>query len=122
MAYVTPAPLRPAATPSPLAPTPAVVAETGSDRAAGVVRSYLGALARGDRVAATAYLAHGAPSENFMDSSARVESIRSANNGDQSYTVTADVQSSSGEYYITFTVQPGPGGLQITDHYSIKPQ
>jgi hypothetical protein len=119
MAYVTPAPLHhaPAASPS-----PAAVALTGGDQAAGVVRSYLGALARGDRAAASAYLAHGSPSENFMDSSAHIESIRSASNGSQSYTVTADVQTTSGEYYITFTVQPGPGGLQITDHYSIKPQ
>jgi hypothetical protein len=122
MAYVTPAPVHAAATPPPLAPTPAAVAETGSDQAAGVVRSYLGALARGDRAAASDYLAHGTPSENFMDSSAHIESIRSASNGGQSYTVTADVQTSSGEYYITFTVAPGPGGLQITDHYSIKPQ
>jgi hypothetical protein len=130
MAYVTPsplhaattAPLRPAATPPPLAPTPAAVAETGSDRAASVVRSYLGALARGDRAAATAYLANGTPSENFMNSDAHVQSIRSASNGGQSYTVTADVQTASGEYYITFTVAPGPAGLQITDHYSIKPQ
>jgi outer membrane biosynthesis protein TonB len=130
-APLRPAPLRPAATASPPAhvatravatPTPAVVAATGVDQATGVVRSYLGALARGDRTAAAGYLAHGAPNENFMDSSAHIESIRSASNGGQQYTVTADVQTSSGEYYITFTVAPGPGGMQITDHYSIKPQ
>jgi hypothetical protein len=117
--YVTPAPLHHVPTSS---PSPPAVALTGGDQAAGVVRSYLGALARGDRAAATAYLAHGTPSENFMDTSAHIESIRSASNGGQQYTVTADVQTSSGEYYITFTVAPGPGGMQITDHYSIKPQ
>lgn len=131
MAYVTPTPLRAAPTskPPPLvssraisASAPAAAAASGGDQAGAVVRSYLGALSRGDRSAATAYLAHGAPNENFMDSSAHIESIRSASNGDRSYTVTADVQTSSGEYYITFTLAPGPGGLQITDHYSIKPQ
>lgn len=57
-----------------------------------------------------------------MDSSARIESVRSANLGNQQYKVTADVQTTGGEYYITFTVGPGPNGLQITDHYSIKTQ
>ncbi|MBV8489362.1 MAG: hypothetical protein JO199_02440 [Candidatus Eremiobacteraeota bacterium] len=42
--------------------------------------------------------------------------------GTQTYKVTADVTTSNGEYYITFTVAPGPGGLQITDHYAIKTQ
>ncbi len=57
-----------------------------------------------------------------MNSGSRIESIRSANVGSQQYQVTADVQTTSGEYYVTFTVQQGPIGLQITDHYSIKPQ
>jgi hypothetical protein len=85
------------------------------------VRSYLGALARGDRATATSYLAHGVPNEGFMNAGSHIEAIRSASSGTQ-YTVTADVQTSTGEYYITFTLAPGPGGLQITDHYSIKPQ
>jgi len=78
-------------------------------------------LARGDRATATTYLAHGLPSENFVDSSSRILSIRPSAAGNQ-YKVTADVQTSTGEYYITFTLQQGSGGLQITDHYSIKPQ
>jgi len=83
--------------------------------------SRLGALARGDRATATTYLARGLPSEAFMDSSARILSVRPASAGGEQYKVTADVTTSSGEYYITFMLQPGTGGLQITDHYAIKP-
>lgn len=104
-----------AAAPKPVAEAP------GDDRAAAIVRSYLNALARGDRATAAGYLAHGTPSEVFMDTSARIESIRSANLGTE-YKVTADVQTNNGEYYVTFTLAPGPAGLQITDHYAIKPQ
>ena len=93
----------------------------GPDQAAGIVRSYLGALARGDRSTATSYLARGLPGEAFMNSSARVVSVRPSAAGSQ-YKVTADVQTSTGEYYITFTLEPGAGGLQIVDHYSIKTQ
>ncbi len=91
-------------------------------RASAVVRSYLQALSHGDRATAATYLAHGLPSETFMNPDAHIESIRSANIGAQQYRVTADVQTTSGEYYVTFTVENGPLGLQITDHYAIKPQ
>lgn len=91
-------------------------------RSSAIVRSYLDALARGDRAEASSYLAHGTPSETFMNAESHIESIRSATIGDRQYRVTADVQTTSGEYYVTFTVENGPLGLQITDHYSIKPQ
>lgn len=97
-------------------------AATGDQRATTVVRSYLEALARGDRTAAASYLAHGLPSETFMNSDSHIESIRSASVGPQEYRVTADVQTVNGEYYVTFTVESGPAGLEITDHYSIRPQ
>jgi outer membrane biosynthesis protein TonB len=132
--YVTPAPHRPAAAPNsvftPSAATPAVAAAatpapnyvpSGPDQAVAIVRSYLGAIARGDRATATTYLAHGLPSEGFMDANSRIVSIRPEAAGNQ-YKVTADVQTTTGEYYITFTLQQGTGGLQITDHYAIKPQ
>lgn len=90
-----------------------------SDQAAGIVRSYLGALARGDRATATSYLAHGLPGEVFMDQSARILSVRSTGDG-APYHVSADVQTTTGEYYLTFTLEPGQGGLQIIDHYAIK--
>jgi hypothetical protein len=94
----------------------------GADPAAALVRSYLQALARGDLATATSYLAHGTPSETFMNSGSHIESIRSASVGAQRYQVTADVQNANGEYYVTCTVEPGPAGLQITEHYWIKPQ
>ena len=132
--YVTPAPHRPTAAPNdvftPSAATPVIAAAAtpapnyvaaGSDQAASIVRSYLGALARGDRATATSYLAHGLPSEGFMDANSRIVSIRNETTGSP-YKISADVQTSSGEYYITFTLQQGTGGLQIVDHYAIKPQ
>ena len=128
--YVTPPPHRaaPASTPAAAATlasatTPAPNYQpSGSDQAASVVRSYLGALARGDKSTATSYLMHGLPNEPFMDSSARILSIDSKSTAAQQYKVTADVATSSGEYYITFTVEPGAGGLQIGDHFAIKVQ
>jgi hypothetical protein len=106
------------ATPVPVAPPKAPAA----DPAASLVRSYLEALARGDRATASTYLATGSASETFMTGEAQIESIRSTPQSNSNYLVTADVKSGGVEYYATFTVAPGPGGLQITDHYWIKPQ
>jgi outer membrane biosynthesis protein TonB len=92
------------------------------DPAASLVRSYLEALAHGDRATASTYLASGSASETFMSGEAQIESIRSTPQSNSNYKVTADVKSDGVEYYATFTVAPGPGGLQITDHYWIKPQ
>ena len=120
-ATVSPAPrITPA--PSRTTPTPAAAATPVAGDPAGVVRAYLGALARGDRQTAAGYLSTGAPTESFMTAGSRIAAIRSTAVGAQQYRVTADVQTSSGEYYVTFTLAPGPGGLQITDHYAIKPQ
>ncbi len=57
-----------------------------------------------------------------MSSGSHIASIRSANVGPDTYKVTADVETTSGEYYVTFTLEPGPTGLQITEHYAIKTQ
>jgi hypothetical protein len=95
---------------------------SSDDRASALVRSYLQALARGDRSTASSYLASGAPNETFMTPDSRIESIRSSSVGPQQYRVTADVQTTSGEYYVTFTVEQNPGGFSITDHFSIKTQ
>ncbi|MBV9233800.1 MAG: hypothetical protein JO030_07145 [Candidatus Eremiobacteraeota bacterium] len=121
-ATVAPAPIRPTAAPSHLAVAAGPTNAPSSSDPAGVVRAYLGALARGDRQTASGYLAHGTPTESFMTPGARIATIRSSSIGAQQYRVTADVQTGSGEYYVTFTVGAGPGGLQITDHYAIKPQ
>jgi hypothetical protein len=101
-----------AATPSPAAPD-------GSERAAGVVRSYLLAMANGNRALATTYLASGTPGEVFMDSSAHIVSLKSTASG-TGYHVAAEVQTAAGAYAVTFSVEPGTSGLQITDHYAIK--
>ncbi|MGB7014880.1 MAG: hypothetical protein WBD69_02915, partial [Candidatus Cybelea sp.] len=117
----TPTPAPPVAEAPPSKPAAPPAAATSEDRATSVVRSYLGALARGDRTTAGSYLAAGSPSETFMSQNASVESVRSEPSGG-AYRVTADVKTSGGEYFETFTVTPGPGGLQITEHYWIKPQ
>ena len=107
--------LTPAATPSKSVPTI-------GDQATSVVRSYLAAMTQGDREAAGAYLASGEPTESFLNGSTAVHYVRSSALGASRYRVTADMRSGGAEYYETFTVEPGPGGLQITDHYWIKPQ
>jgi len=104
----------------PTTATPAGV--SANDNASSLVRSYLGALARGDRTTAASYLSDGLPSETFINGNARIESIRASSEGPQRYHVTADVVTSGGEYYGTFTVQQGPAGLQIAAHYWIRPQ
>jgi hypothetical protein len=111
---------RPAAvvTPAPAAHPEAPV----GDAPASLVRSYLEALAHGDRATASTYLAGGSASETFMTGEAQIESIRSTPGSNSGYQVTADVKSGGAEYYGTFVVVPGPSGLQITDHYWIKPQ
>ena len=89
--------------------------------AAGVVRGYLSALARGDESSAASYLSAGLPSEKFMSPAAKVNSVTSTKNSDGSFKVSADIQTPTGEYFETFTVQTGANGLQITDHTAIKP-
>ncbi|HEY1681344.1 MAG TPA: hypothetical protein VGF98_06905 [Candidatus Tumulicola sp.] len=108
--------VEPTATP---AATPAPAAPDGSERAAGVVRSYLSALASGNRALATTYLSSGTPGEVFMDSTAHVVSLKSTASG-TGYHVAAEVQTAAGAYAVTFSVEPGTSGLQITDHYAIK--
>ena len=123
----TAAPVKPTA--APVKPAPAhesaanpTPAGSSGGAAATVVRSYLAALARGDRAGAAAYLASGSPNETFMDAAARVESVSSSSLGGGRYQVSADVQTATGEYYELFVLQPGPGGLQITSHYPVRAQ
>lgn len=96
--------------------------QTSSDRAAAVVRLYLDALAHGRTAEARSYLASGEPTESsFMDASANVTSLRTTQNADGTFKVDADLNTSNGEYYITFAVQVSPGGAVIIDHTAIKP-
>ena len=123
--FITPAPAAkttparaesaPTETPAPIAPA------TTSDRAESVVRSYLNALSRGDEPSAASYLMTGLPNEKFMGPAARITSLNSIKNADGTFKVTADIQTTSGEYFETFNLENGPNGMQISDHYAIKP-
>jgi cytoskeletal protein RodZ len=117
--------LEPTATPRPRPKSIAPIhsgPQTSSDRAAAVVRLYLDALAHGRTAEARSYLASGEPTESsFMDASANVTSLRTTQNADGTFKVDADLNTSNGEYYITFAVQVSPGGAVIIDHTAIKP-
>jgi len=86
------------------------------------VRSYLAAVLRGDQSTATGYLARGVPNESFFTGAAKITDLETTHNPDGSFTVAVDISSPSGEYYETFKLAEGPGGLglQIVDHYAIK--
>ncbi len=107
------------ATAAPVAPAPVTPAPAASsdDGAVWVVRSYVQAVARGDRAAAANFLMHGSATEPFLSADSQIESIRSAALGDSRYNVTADVRTDSGEFRGTFTLEQGASGLQISDHY-----
>jgi hypothetical protein len=110
------------ATPAPAASIAAAPPKASAgDPAVSLVRSYLESLAHGDRATANTYLAGGSASETFMSGESQIQSVRSTPGSNSGYQVTADVKSGGVEYYGTFTVVPGPSGLQITDHYWIKP-
>jgi outer membrane biosynthesis protein TonB len=95
--------------------TPAAVA-SADEGAAWVVRSYVQAVARGDQATAATFLMHGRPTETFISADSRIKSIRSTPLGGSGYTVKIDVRNASGEFYGTFTLEPGASGLQISDH------
>jgi hypothetical protein len=85
--------------------------------AARIVTAYIDALRRGDPAAASTYLGNGSPDESFIDAATRITSITSTPNGDGSYKVAVDMQTSNGEYYETFTVASN----HILDKTAIKP-
>lgn len=85
------------------------------------MRNYLAALARNDVATASSYLASGTASETFMANGGHVQSVTARSAGvSGAYKVTANVATSSGDYFIEFTVQGGGDGYIITDHYAIK--
>jgi len=111
--------VRQAPTTAPAAPSqPVTVA--AENPPVSVVRSYLQALQRGDRATATTYLADGLPTETFVNSQAHIVSIASSSLSAHQYQVNADVQTPTGEYFLTFTVQQDSSGLRITDHSYVK--
>lgn len=116
----------PVKTPVPVATeTPAPVQAAGpatNEHAAAIVRSYLAAVGRSDEATATGYLQRGLPNESFFTSAAKITDLETVHNPNGTYTVTADISTPSGEYYETFNLAQGPGGLglQIVQHYAIK--
>lgn len=100
--------------------TPAPAAEPANP-AAGVVRSYLETIRRGNFAGAAQYLANGDPNETFIEASSRIQNVSSRRNEDGSYHVTADVTTSRGTYFLTFTVESTDLGQRITEHTAIKP-
>jgi hypothetical protein len=104
--------------PRTMVPRPPVPAASAPQNPGGdVVRAYIGALERGDPQTAATYLANGTPDESFIDANTRITSITSTDNGDGTYKVRADLQTSGGEYVETFTVASG----KILDKTETKP-
>jgi hypothetical protein len=122
---ITPSPA-PSATPA-ASPegttTPALIAGAASTQhASSIVRSYIGALANGDQSTATGYLASGIPDESFINPNVNVvvSDLRTTQNDDGSFTVTAQIQTAKGSYLETFTLHNGPYGMQITGHSAVR--
>jgi hypothetical protein len=111
------------ATPPPLvtAPSATPVLITGAntaEHAASIVNAYIAALARGDSSTATGYLANGLPTETFINPNVtvNVSDMRTNRNSDGSYNVTAQITTSKGTYFESFTLRMGAYGMQITEH------
>jgi hypothetical protein len=119
------APTMPPATATPpavvVAPTSTPVLITGSnsaEHASAIVRAYVASLARGDSATAAGYLASGLPTESFINPnvSVNVADLRTSRNNDGSYSVTAQIITSKGTYFASFTLRTGAYGMQITEH------
>lgn len=131
---ITPAPTpkrTPTRTAPPAPPTvaPAVTATpvliTGGptrEHAGAIVRAYIDALANGNSATATGYLANGIPNESFLNPNVTVSiaQLRTARNDDGSFTVTAQIETSKGNYLEAFALRQTPYGLQITDHNATR--
>lgn len=118
----TPPPAPAPPTPRPRQPVSGIVALHLPSTPDAVVRAYLSELARGHSDAAAAYLASGSPTEESFMRGAQITDIRTVNNGDGTYNVTADVITRDGRYRIVATVAALPYGMLITDHFSMKPR
>ena len=101
--------------------TASAASSANGSSAADVVRGYIEALRRGDPQSAAQYLGNGSPDESFIDPQTRIESITSTPNSDGSYKVEADMRTSKGEFYETFTVAQTQTGNRILDKTYIKP-
>ena len=120
-------PVTATATPPPVvaAPTNSPVLITGAnnaEHASSIVSAYIAALERGDSATAAGYLASGLPTESFINPNVtvNVSDMRTSRNSDGSYGVTAQIVTSKGTYYTSFTLRMGPYGMQITAHNATR--
>ena len=135
--FATPLRKRSPAPPATLPPDTKTAGVTTSARTAGtlpatpavaVVRRYIDALKRGDEVGAYAALG-GLPGdkglslseESFVDSKARITSVRTTPSEDGSATVELDIAAAKGTYFVTFHVIQNAKGFVIDQHDFIKP-
>jgi hypothetical protein len=157
-ALATPSPQPPAPTPPPTAPPTRVPtskpsapplaqpaeasagpAATGASQdyadsdfarlSAGVVRSYLGAVMRGDQD--SAYAAFGATpgdkgiiltEQGIIDPGTQIVRVDARQTGDNAATVAVDLQTAKGSYFVQYFLKRSPtGAALITNHEIIKP-
>jgi hypothetical protein len=115
---------------APATATPAAVAhdDVTSDfgrLAAGVVRAYLAAIARGDTDAAYAQLgtapnvsATALPEIGIVTRATRIVHVE-ARGGEDAVTVNVDMQTPSGAYFGQYTVHRSPSGAAVIVQHSI---
>ncbi|MFN2461412.1 MAG: hypothetical protein ABR591_12105 [Candidatus Velthaea sp.] len=103
-------------------PAPAIVGA-----ASGVVRRYVDALIHGDEPVGYSLLGGSAgdrgltlSEEAFLDTNARITSLRATKVDDSNATVEVEFSSSKGSYYGTYHVTAGPRGPYIVQHEYIK--
>jgi len=88
-----------------------------------VVRRYIGALIRGDEKAA--YSALGGtqgplPEQAFLDSEARIVSLKVTRIDASNASVGCEIASAKGHYYGTYHVKASTAGPYISEHDYIK--
>jgi len=112
------------APPTAAAPSSDEVDGEGARAAAGVVRAYLGAVARGDVDGAFARLAN--PPQNgsvaelgIVDPSTRIEHVQAHGDAD-GVTVNVDMQTAAGSYSAQYVVRRTPAGPLIVQHTIFK--
>jgi len=129
-AALAPAPRETVTVPASAAPAsaePAATDDADTDfgrLAAGVVRGYLAAVARGDLASAAAALGNSSDSvteSGVVDASTRIKHVEARGAGEAA-TVNVDFETSSGAYFGQFTVRrSATGAAVIVAHQIIKP-
>jgi hypothetical protein len=99
-----------------------ITGQATQQHAGAIVRAYINALATGNSSTATGYLASGIADETFINPNVTVSisELQTARNDDGSFTVTAQIATSKGNYLEAFQLRPSPYGLQITSHNATR--